>query len=115
MRTGNIVSNDNPANARKAQDVEAPLHHDRDLEGTYHWGRGGEGNKMKIGLDAHEKQNSGGAGEKRSDGAVRRGSFQGVLEKGKEMLGLGGGKGKKDEGGSAIEEEGEAAEKKSGR
>merc|ERR1712227_835631 len=48
---GNIVSNDNPDNARLAQDVDAPSHHAKPepTTGTYHWGRGGEGNMVTLG------------------------------------------------------------------
>lgn len=43
--TGNIVKNENPENARKAQDMDVPgivL-----PENEYHTGRGGEGNRVK--------------------------------------------------------------------
>ena len=77
-----------PEEARKAQDVEAPAHHQSDPKGTYHWGRGGEGNMMTIGKDAKD--------EKNGNGKERTGSFQNALEKGKGMLGL---KGKDGKGG----------------
>ena len=84
IRAGNIMSNDNPLNARAAQDVEAPAHHDREPKGTYHWGRGGQGNVMTLGS---------GEGKQRTES-------QGVLEKAKAILGLGKGEGKH---GSAVE------------
>ncbi|KAI7507396.1 hypothetical protein KC347_g6925 [Hortaea werneckii] len=116
--TGNIVSNDNPNNARLAQDVEAPKHHDRPAQGTFHWGRGGEGNMTVVGKSEREQRkereeqkkkegrsNSRGEAENRSQ-SRRRGSGS-LIEKGKEILGLGGrgraGAGVGSE--SAIEEE----------
>lgn len=100
---GNIVSNDNPAVARLAQDVETPLHHEKEPTGTYHWGRGGEGNMMTLGSNKAPKERTSSKGEKDR----RRGSFQqGVIEKGKEMFGIR--QGKKDEG-SAIEEDSKEA------
>ena len=90
-----MASNSNPEEARKAQDVEAPVHHMNDKSGTYLWGRGGEGNMMTVWKNGEKK-----------DGPVkteRSGSFRDKLEKGKEMLGMG--KGKSGEGrssGSAI-------------
>ncbi|TKA27792.1 hypothetical protein B0A50_04893 [Salinomyces thailandicus] len=101
--SGNIVSNDNPAVARLAQDVETPLHHEKEPTGTYHWGRGGEGNMMTLGSNKAPKERTSSKGEKDR----RRGSFQqGVIEKGKEMFGIR--QGKKDEG-SAIEEDSKEA------
>jgi hypothetical protein len=91
-----MASNSNPEEARKAQDVEAPVHHEKEKKGTYHWGRGGEGNMMTVGKDskAEKKERSG------SEKKERSGSFKDKLEKGKEMLGL---KGKEQKGsGSAI-------------
>lgn len=84
--SGNMVSNDDPSAARVAQDVESPAAVQKDPQGTFHWGRGGEGNKVTLGGADRPKQNerkgSKGAGE-------RRPSFAGVIEKGKEMLGVG--------------------------
>lgn len=93
MREGNMATNhpSNPAIARAAQDVEAPASHEKEAKGTYHWGRGGEGNMMTVGSNAQrpgngkERTGSKGAGA----GEGRRGSLQAALEKGKEMLGLG--------------------------
>ena len=76
-----MASNDSATEARRAQDVEAPKYHQSESKGTYHWGRGGEGNKMTVG--GEQRTSSKGAGE-------RRGSFKDAIEKGKETLGLGG-------------------------
>lgn len=110
----------NPEYARAAQDVEAPAHHDKEAHGTFHWGRGGEGNKMTVGKgDEHYRNKSKERASSKgptADGAKRRGSFQGVVNKGKEMLGMGkgkqqgvaekeGGGGGGGDGGSAISEE----------
>ena len=82
-----MASNDSATEARRAQDVEAPKYHQSEPKGIYHWGRGGEGNKMTVGgeqrTQSKERTSSKGAGE-------RRGSFKDAIEKGKEMLGLGG-------------------------
>lgn len=77
--TGNIVSNDNPDNARKAQDLDTPEHHSKEQHGTYHWGRGGEGNKMTIGDGDKKPERTG----------ERKGSFKGAIGKAKEAVGLG--------------------------
>lgn len=81
-----------PEVARAAQDVEAPKHvHTKELEGTYHWGRGGEGNKVTLGeKDRGKSGERPGAGEKKE----RAGSFRDTVEKGKKALGLGNGNGK---------------------
>lgn len=90
-----MASNSNAEEARKAQDVELPVHHDKEKKGTYHWGRGGEGNMMTVG-----KEN--GNGEKKE----RSGSFREKFEKGKEMLGMGKGKnGEAKSSGSAISDD----------
>ncbi|TKA48594.1 hypothetical protein B0A54_00730 [Friedmanniomyces endolithicus] len=80
---GNMATNleNFPEFARAAQDVNAPAHHEKETRGTYHWG------KERPGLDSGDGQQQ------------RRGSFQGIVEKGKEMLGLGKGKAV---GGSAV-------------
>lgn len=84
---GNIVSNDNPDNARLAQDVDAPGHHAKPepTTGTYHWGRGGEGNMVTLGTGEQKvkKERSPSKGE----GAHEKPS---LLERGKSALGLGG-------------------------
>lgn len=80
---GNIVSNDSAANARLAQDVETPTRHEPATGGTYHWGRGGEGNQVTLGTGDHKKK----------ERSVSRGEAghekPSLLEKGKHALGLG--------------------------
>nr|POE63315.1 e3 ubiquitin-protein ligase hel2 [Quercus suber] len=83
---GNMATNDpsNPAIARAAQDVDAPVAHQKEVKGTHHWGRGGEGNMVTVG--GSEARTSSREGK----GGRRTGSFVGdALEKGKEMLGMG--------------------------
>lgn len=36
---GNMASNESAESARKAQDVDAPEHHQKSMKGTYHWGK----------------------------------------------------------------------------
>lgn len=93
-----MASNDSAESARKAQDVVLPEVHDREKKGTFHWGRGGEGNMATIGKSEPRPQSK--PRRKSSGAAARRGSN--LLEKGKEKLGLGH-DGKKPEG-SAIED-----------
>lgn len=80
---GNIVSNDSAANARLAQDVETPTRHEPATGGTYHWGRGGEGNQVTLGAGDHKKK----------ERSVSRGEAghekPSLLEKGKHALGIG--------------------------
>ena len=95
-----MASNADPSVARAAQDVEAPTHYEKETKGTYHWGRGGEGNMMTVG----NKETRNKSGERKaSKGAngERRPSFQGMFERGKGFLGIG--KGKSE--GSAIVDE----------
>ncbi|CZT18144.1 uncharacterized protein RCC_03984 [Ramularia collo-cygni] len=112
---GNMSKSDpsNPAATRAAQDVDTPAHHNKSMQGTYHWGRGGEGNMMSVG--------GGGGGDKAQDSGLTRvksreekksnertsrsGSFKEVMDKGREMLGLGG----KKERAAASERAGENA------
>lgn len=95
-----MATNTGPEEARKAQDVEAPTVHSSDPKGTFHWGRGGEGNKMTIGEDNSDKREKERTGSGKKE---RTGSIQHALEKGKEKLGL---KGKeKGENGSAVEDD----------
>ncbi|KAK4546226.1 hypothetical protein LTR36_002363 [Oleoguttula mirabilis] len=104
---GNMKINQDPAMARAAQDVEAPAHHEKEAKGTYHWGRGGEGNVMTVGTEKEgQAQRAKSKERKGSKGAAdgRRGSFQGVLDKGKELLGLGKGKQQSEKDGAAIVE-----------
>jgi hypothetical protein len=80
------VSNDNAANARLAQDVDAPAHlakPDPPTTGTYHWGRGGEGNMMTLGADEHKKEERAASG---GEDGQEKPSF---IEKGKHALGFG--------------------------
>jgi len=83
--TGNIVSNDSAANARLAQDVDAPAHHsNQPATGTYHWGRGGEGNQMTLGTGEEKKKK-----ERSVSGGEEGHEKPGLIEKGKHALGLG--------------------------
>lgn len=101
--TGNIVSNDNASVARAAQDVDTPAHHGRELKGTHHWGRGGEGNMVTLGdSNGSKKERTGSKGE----AGQRRPSFSGVMERGKSMLGIAKKDGAKN-GGSSPALEGE--------
>ena len=88
-----MAANSDAKEARKAQDVETPVHHDKEKKGTYHWGRGGEGNMMTVGKDSTSEKKE------------RSGSFKDKLDKGKEMLGLKGKTGDKGGNGSAIADE----------
>jgi len=101
--SGNITSNDSAENARKAQDVDAPAHHQHDPKGTYHWGRGGEGNMMTVGGSNEEKKEH--KERKGSANKGRSGSFRDALNKSKEVLGLKGKDGKGEKGGSAVEDD----------
>lgn len=78
------MTNDNPANARLAQDVETPTPKEKPTTGTYHWGRGGEGNMVTLGAGEHKKK----------ERSVSRGEAgnekPSLIEKGKHALGLGG-------------------------
>ncbi|KAF1824541.1 uncharacterized protein K489DRAFT_378964 [Dissoconium aciculare CBS 342.82] len=92
-----------PASARLAQDVDTPKAHDREVKGTYHWGRGGEGNMMTVGGGTKVTETEGAAARPSSalrtasrdlsaeqrQGTRRSGSFHAAVEKGKELLGLG--------------------------
>jgi hypothetical protein len=94
-----MAANSSAEEARKAQDVDTPAHHNKDPKGTYHWGRGGEGNMMTVGQGEkkeQERSSSRGGEQKRS------GSFRGAFDRGKEMLGM---KGKVEKNGSAVEDD----------
>lgn len=88
------------------------------MQGTYHWGRGGEGNMTTLGKsgaqEAREKSQERRARKERtassgsSSGKNRRPSFQTALSKGKEILGLGGKKEKDDVDKKMLSEEGSA-------
>lgn len=92
-----MVPNENPDNARAAQDVEAPAYHAKEPKGTYHWGRGGEGNMTTLGgknadKEVRKEQEQREKVRTTSRGNERRPS-KGLMEKGKEMFGMGGKKG----------------------
>lgn len=79
--SGNITKLDNVDVARKAQDVEAPIHHEP--ENAFHYGRGGAANIAKLSEEekraAHEKN-------QRTSGEIARQAHGGIAEKGKELL-----------------------------
>ncbi|KAF2166592.1 hypothetical protein M409DRAFT_23226 [Zasmidium cellare ATCC 36951] len=77
-----------PSESRAAQDVEAPAHHGREMQGTYHWGRGGEGNMTVVGKSEREASKERKKERALSGEGERRGSFRSAVEKGKEILGL---------------------------
>lgn len=81
--TGNIVTNDDPLNARRAQDVDVADHSLREPEQSLHVGRGGAGNVADLPKDE--------ADENRKRNTARRESFRQEREKlvgkGKELLG----------------------------
>lgn len=83
------MTNDSAENARRAQDVEAPAHHEREAKGTYHFGRGGEANRMTLGAEEQKKGTNGERKRSKGPSEMRRGSFQAAVDKGKEMLGMG--------------------------
>ncbi|KAK5697121.1 hypothetical protein LTR17_023985 [Elasticomyces elasticus] len=87
---GNMATNlpDFPEYSRAAQDVDTPAHHEKEAKGVYHWGRGGEGNAMMVGSDKAPKNKANGEGLRPTEKHQRSGSFQGIMEKGKEMLGM---------------------------
>ena len=76
------MSNESAENARLAQDLETPTRHEPST-GTYHWGRGGQGNMVT--LNAGEQQ--------KKERSVSRGELgnekPSLIEKGKHALGLG--------------------------
>ncbi|KAF2212735.1 hypothetical protein CERZMDRAFT_84370 [Cercospora zeae-maydis SCOH1-5] len=110
--SGNMAKNNpaSPEESRLAQDVDTPAHHNKEMQGTYHWGRGGEGNmttlgksgaqqarekgrdkRMSRGEEGAEKMNSNGGAAAATAGrpaGSRSGSFTGMVNKGKELLGL---------------------------
>ena len=88
LGSGNMATNDSAESARRAQDVEAPAHHSGSPRGTYHWGRGGEGNKMTVGSSNSERKGSSRSSIREEQRERRSGSFENAFEKGKEMLGL---------------------------
>jgi hypothetical protein len=70
---------DHPEVARRAQDVEAPVH--REPEGNFHYGRGGAANVAKPAEEEAKARKS--VEERRYEG---NGDHKGLAEKGKEML-----------------------------
>lgn len=74
-------------NARKAQDVDDPIH--REPEDAFHFGRGGAANVGKVSEEqrrlAHEKN------QQKSNGIARQSNSdeKGLAEKIKEKVGLG--------------------------
>ncbi|KXL50543.1 MAG: hypothetical protein FE78DRAFT_66763 [Acidomyces sp. 'richmondensis'] len=113
-RGGNMATNDpaNPSLARAAQDVEAPAYHNKAPKGTFHWGRGGEGNMTTVGIGEGEgerektKDRHRSTERRGSKGKERRPSLQGVVEKGREMLGLRKKDGHGEKGKERVEDEG---------
>jgi len=73
-------------NARKAQDVEAPIH--REPETAFHYGRGGA--NVAI-LSEEEKRQAHEKNKRKSDEIARQthGGEKGLAEKLKEKVGLG--------------------------
>ena len=68
------MSNDNPENARLAQDVAAPEHHSREPrpEQNFHVGRGGAANVAKLGESETIVPKSMGAERRKSEAAADR-------------------------------------------
>ena len=111
-----MATNESQESARRAQDLDAPQHFQREDKGTYHWGRGGEGNMMSVGENGEKvkehnaKDHHAESKERRKSSKERRKSSMGegerrgsgrIIDKGKEMLGIGK---HKNPGGSAIED-----------
>ncbi|KAF2717164.1 hypothetical protein K431DRAFT_277411 [Polychaeton citri CBS 116435] len=96
--TGNMAMNlkEVPEMARAAQDVEAPVAHHKEAKGTIHWGRGGQGNKTTVGMTreeekaAQQQERRARSKERTSSGTKDRASLGNIVDKGKDMLGLGG-------------------------
>ena len=82
--TGNMARNDNPDNARLAQDVNAPVH--SDPKGIVHYGRGGAANI--ISQEGGQERKSGDVKRKDTDETADKG----LLAKGKDFLSKLGGK-----------------------
>jgi hypothetical protein len=81
-----MARNDNPDNARLAQDVDAPV--PSDPKGPVHYGRGGAANI--IGQEGGQDRKS--EDVKRKSGEDEAGADKGLLAKGKEFLNKLGGK-----------------------
>lgn len=109
-----MATNDpaNPSLARVAQDVEPPAYHNKTPKGTFHWGRGGEGNMTTVGNgegggEREKVKDQNKSAERRgSKGKERRPSFQGVVHKGREILGLRKKDGQGEKGKERAEDEG---------
>ncbi|KAI5358728.1 hypothetical protein Slin15195_G111750 [Septoria linicola] len=113
-----------PEETRAAQDVDTPAHHTKELEGTYHWGRGGQGNMTTLGKSGAEQARQKSLERKRAErlskgeaeaqrpnlnnngNTPRSGSFSGIVNKGKEMLGLN----KDKKGTSGLQQDSKASE-----
>lgn len=74
-----MAKNESAANARLAQDVEAPASVKKETEGGFHTGRGGAANFVKGESDKGATQNRSGSKER---------GVGGIVEKGKEILGM---------------------------
>lgn len=81
--TGNMAKLESVDNARKAQDVDAPIQ--REPETAFHYGRGGAANFFVAKLPEEEKIVSHEKNQRKSD-EIARGE-KGLAEKGKELLG----------------------------
>ncbi|TID27286.1 hypothetical protein E2P81_ATG00048 [Venturia nashicola] len=84
--SGNMTRLESYENARKAQDVDGPIH--RDPEDAFHFGRGGAANVAKVSEEqkrqAHEKS------LRKSDEIARHANGEkGLAEKIKDAVGLG--------------------------
>ena len=107
-----MAENTSAASTRAAQDVSTPEAHNREMKGTYHWGRGGEGNMVTLegkNGKAEEGKRKGsvagkeaGNGEGQGAGARARRKSSNVLERGKEMLGLSKEAKEREKNGSAV-------------
>lgn len=74
-----MAKNESAANARLAQDVEAPASVKKDIEGGFHTGRGGAANYVKGEEGKNATQNRSGSKER---------GVGGLVEKGKELFGM---------------------------
>jgi len=112
-----MAENTSAASTRAAQDVSTPEAHNREMKGTYHWGRGGEGNMVtlegKNGKADEGKRKGSVAGKDLGEAEAKEGQSGGagararrkssnVLERGKEMLGLSKEAKEREKNGSAV-------------
>jgi hypothetical protein len=86
---GNMASKKDEAAARAAQDVDTPAHHNKEMKGTFHWGRGGQGNMTTLTGKDGSANGANGEKKERRPSNERRGSMKSALGRGKEMLGFG--------------------------